>query len=261
MDNIYFPDHFDLSSLFHLKPADYLCENCKALFNIKRYPRKGIDESSYCPVCKVEYVPVLEDQLIEGFKGWEFDEHLKCRNLHIAFTEQELVPHIKNLHFIAQKIKQEDITPLCGLFNLLLAAKKFIHITSYGASHLLIGALKTVAQKVDVRCVISGLEYENTIEEFTVYTSDAPRLKTKIYDRNTHHLDTPHQKVIIIDGLIGFKGSTNLTLSGWRKAEKNLDMLEVITDLKEVVEVNNRYFSPLWANPEITEIKMDGLPF
>jgi DNA-directed RNA polymerase subunit RPC12/RpoP len=254
--NFYVPDRFDLKSLLQFDIANYLCENCRALFNLTVTYEIEAHEPVHCPYCNVKYVPVKS-----GFKSWDLDKYLESEGLRVKFSESELIPHIKNLHLIASKINQGKISPLRGLFQLLLNAKKFIHITSYGISHVLVGALKTVAQQVDVRCIIAGLENQSTFDELMVNTSDAPRLEAKIYDRNTHHLSAPHQKIIIIDGLIGFKGSTNLTLSGWRKAEQNLDMLEVITDINEIVEVNNRYFSPLWANPEKTEIDMWDLPF
>jgi hypothetical protein len=56
-----------------------------------------------------------------------------------------------------------------------------------------------------------------------------------------------HQKLVIIDGLLAFKGSANLTLNGWRKAAKGLDLVEVVTDVNEVTQLHNEYFSPAWG--------------
>ncbi len=67
--------------------------------------------------------------------------------------------------------------------------------------------------------------------------------------------------MIIIDGLLAFKGSANLTLSGWRKAAQGRDVIELVTDLKEVVDLNNRYFSPIWAEFQNTQQITMELPF
>jgi len=57
----------------------------------------------------------------------------------------------------------------------------------------------------------------------------------------------PHQKLVVIDGLLAFKGAANLTLAGWRKAAQGRDVVEVVTDVDEVIDLNNRLFSPIWA--------------
>jgi hypothetical protein len=59
--------------------------------------------------------------------------------------------------------------------------------------------------------------------------------------------DFPHQKLVVIDGMLAFKGSPNLTTSGWRKIDKRLEMVEVVTDVEEVIALHNEYFSPIWA--------------
>ncbi len=51
----------------------------------------------------------------------------------------------------------------------------------------------------------------------------------------------------MIDGLVAFKGSANLTLTGWRKAMKGLDHVEVVTNVTEVIDLHNKLCSPVWA--------------
>ena len=60
-------------------------------------------------------------------------------------------------------------------------------------------------------------------------------------------IEEPHQKLIVIDGLLAFKGSANLTQTAWRSAENNMDVVEIVTDVDEVIKLHNRYFSPIWA--------------
>jgi phosphatidylserine/phosphatidylglycerophosphate/cardiolipin synthase-like enzyme len=58
----------------------------------------------------------------------------------------------------------------------------------------------------------------------------------------------PHQKLIVVDGLVAFKGSTNLTLNGRRKPTRGLDHVEFVTNINEVIDLHNRLFSPVWAS-------------
>ena len=44
-----------------------------------------------------------------------------------------------------------------------------------------------------------------------------------------------------------FKGSANLTTTAWRKAARFYDVVEVVTQIDEVIAYHNRYFSSIWA--------------
>jgi hypothetical protein len=52
--------------------------------------------------------------------------------------------------------------------------------------------------------------------------------------------------------LLAFKGSANLSLSGWRKAAEGRDTVDVVTDIDQVIEINNRLLAPIWA--ELSDI-------
>jgi hypothetical protein len=60
-------------------------------------------------------------------------------------------------------------------------------------------------------------------------------------------MDEPHHKIVIIDGLIAFKGLANLTHTAWRSLSNGMDILEVVTETDEVIKLHNYFFSPLWA--------------
>jgi phosphatidylserine/phosphatidylglycerophosphate/cardiolipin synthase-like enzyme len=94
---------------------------------------------------------------------------------------------------------------------------------------------------------------EGTVSELTNYRDEAPDMHVKIYDPSLTGWDSmPHQKLIVIDGLLAFKGSANFSLAGWRKAAQGRDVVEVVTDVDQVIELNNRLFAPIWA--ELSEI-------
>src|SRR5690348_11915762 len=102
------------------------------------------------------------------------------------------------------------------------------------------------ALHVPVRGIVANAS-PAIVEELKTYAKESPHLETHLYERSDKRLDwdnMPHQKVIIIDGLLAFKGSANLTVDGWRKAAKGLDSVDVVTDVNEVIQLNNRLFSP-----------------
>jgi len=56
----------------------------------------------------------------------------------------------------------------------------------------------------------------------------------------------------------------NLTISGMRRADRGLDVSEVVTNVDEVTKLNNKYFAPVWKNiknPEMTVIEYGEPPF
>jgi phosphatidylserine/phosphatidylglycerophosphate/cardiolipin synthase-like enzyme len=91
--------------------------------------------------------------------------------------------------------------------------------------------------------------------ELTEFPGEAPRLIAKAIPSSQGIYDAPHQKILIIDGLVAFKGSTNLTNAGMRRADRQLDVAEVVTDFQQVTDLNNKYFAPVWrrlTSPEDT---------
>jgi phosphatidylserine/phosphatidylglycerophosphate/cardiolipin synthase-like enzyme len=87
------------------------------------------------------------------------------------------------------------------------------------------------------------------LPELECYKNGAENLKIKAVCASSHKWDKlPHQKLVVIDGLMGFKGSANLTQTAWRKAEIGYDEIEVVTDVEKVINLHNRYFSPVWAD-------------
>ena len=65
---------------------------------------------------------------------------------------------------------------------------------------------------------------------------------------NTHSSEPNHKKLVIIDGLLAFKGSANLSINAWTKASKTSrsEHIEVTSHPEEVAMMNNEHFSPLW---------------
>ncbi|GAH10746.1 unnamed protein product, partial [marine sediment metagenome] len=53
-----------------------------------------------------------------------------------------------------------------------------------------------------------------------------------------------HQKLIVVDGSIAFKGSANATLDGWTKQG---NLIEFVTDRQEIQRLNHLYFAKYLA--------------
>ncbi|NDJ61149.1 MAG: hypothetical protein GYB67_08490, partial [Chloroflexi bacterium] len=98
---------------------------------------------------------------------------------------------------------------------------------------------------VAVRGIVSGVRNDAMHRELTAYGEEAPQLNIRIYQNDAQSF--PHQKIIVIDGLMAFKGSANLTDFGWRKAAQGREVIEPVTDVAEVLDLHNRFFSPTWA--------------
>lgn len=228
---------FDIDSLLRFTPPDYLCERCMALIG---------SSSPRCPVCGVQYI-ATEDYP-------DTREYLTSRGLHVQYDD--LIGHSQALAQIARQARETlarpspQYPPLRALLEALMSARHFIHFTTYGVSALLLGAIKMAALRVDVRGVVSGIRHDSMYRELTDYGGESPRLNVRLFQSDAQYF--PHQKIIVIDGLMAFKGSANLTDFGWRKAAQGREVIEVVTDVAEVVSLNNRFFSPVWAAFEPT---------
>jgi hypothetical protein len=230
---------FDIDTLLRYTPPEYVCERCYALLHALP------DTDTYrCPVCTVMYVPTDEFPSAGAY--------LSARGL--ALRYDDAIAHGQRLALLARRARAAfsaqttDYPPMRALMEALTLAKHCVHFTTFGISAIMLGAVKLAAQRVAVRGIISGIKRDEMYRELTTYADDSPLLQTRVFGQNSQWF--PHQKLIVIDGMLAFKGSANLTDIGWRKAAQGQEVIEVITDLREVVELNNRYFSPVWIGFE-----------
>lgn len=241
---------FDIESLLSFTPPRCLCLNCLALW--MQNPRMT-QARAVCPVCGAHYVPGGK------YTRWDVVEYLA--DLGFAITFDDLIGHSRALALIARNLRMdtEGITvypPMRALLRAILNAKRFIHFTSIGLSPVVLGALKLAAQTVDVRGVVSGVR-EPMARELTAYKDEAPNLEIRLFDYPAEPEDwerIPHQKITVIDGLLAFKGSADLTVSAWRRAAEGRDIIEAVTDVHQVTELHNRFFSPIWT--EFSDVRI-----
>jgi phosphatidylserine/phosphatidylglycerophosphate/cardiolipin synthase-like enzyme len=264
------PQSFDIDSLLRFNPPQYMCKKCYALLtNLSVNFTRKWESKVTCPICGIQYCSTQRDPL-SIYNSYLFNNGQK-----LQFND--LIGHSRKLASIAQRARDSlkpqtngrspgpSYPPMRALLDALINAEKFAHFTTYGISDMILGALKLTAQRVVVRGIISDAD-ERLVGELTNYRTEAPDMYTIVYERGSWSgglSPSPHQKIVVVDGLLAFKGSANLTLSGLRKAAQGRDTFEIVTDVKEVVDLHNRFFSPIWAeHSTLEQINMDEfLPF
>ena len=250
---------FNLQTLYNFRPARYMCEKCFGLLVDPPKATQKTGPNPVCPVCGVEY------EATDEYPRYLAGSYLESRGFSLAFGN--LLQHCMNLAQAAVPSPWErNRLPMRTLLEALCKAEKFVHFVSYGMSEFFYGALKLVAQRVTVRGILANAN-ERDLEEFDgPLKMEAPQGQLEVirYLRGEEWEDFPHQKLIVVDGLLAFKGSANLTTNGWRKAARARENVEVVTKVNEVIQLHNTLFAPIWAArtaPQQERIKMSSLPF
>jgi phosphatidylserine/phosphatidylglycerophosphate/cardiolipin synthase-like enzyme len=236
---------YDITSILDFKPPKYLCQQCRGLlFNLQFDILEG---RTSCPVCKVQYR--TNENARPRFTYLQAQNYLAKEHLAVRFDD--VTAHSKRLAELIVTSRADRYAKAWPTMRLLLTmlseAKSFVHFATYGISHQLLGALKLTSMRVPVCGWASNVD-PTTRMELTEWPDETPNLKAKAINSEYWRQGLPHQKLVVIDGLIAFKGSANLTTQGLRKVDHAFDMNEVVTDLSEVRRLNNTLFSNVWAN-------------
>lgn len=231
----------DILRLLNFEQPLAQCQKCLAILpGLSRNHKRQI----YCPHCGVEYI------VNSNFPTELVRSHFRKQHLYINDIEN-IFEHCQKLASIADCIQQNtpNYPPMRGLLAAQNQAQRFIHFTTYGISHQFLGACKSIAQRILVRGIVSvPSDQDSLLPELENYKNEAPNLEIKTVRASSCNWGKlPHQKLIVIDGLLAFKGSANLTLTAWRKAQSGYEEIEVVTDVAKVINLHNRYFSPIWA--------------
>jgi hypothetical protein len=248
---------FDITSILDFNPPSRICPACRGLIHDVKYePAKddpwGLGGQHSCPVCEIEFVgDIDETEPSDPYAGKSVRQHFKDSGW--VIDHSELIPHATALAKVVRQSRGQGNTffstkpwpTMRTLFEVISQAKYFVHFTTWGISHQLIGALKMASMRVPVYGFASSIE-AHARAELTEFPDETPNLEAKVIPSSDSIYDAPHQKIIVIDGLVAFKGSTNLTNAGARRADRGLDVSELVTDSVEVTKLNNRYFAPVW---------------
>lgn len=245
----------DIRTILALRPNRYLCWRCRGLLDQLNCDIGARRVS--CPVCKAEYMDSLDAEWRGYRPAHDFLEAQRCE---VKFNDLE--EHIRRLARIAVQADRSvsarlrAINPpfpaMRTILSALAEAQSFVHFATYGISHQLIGALKLTSFRVPVYGWASNVD-NNTRSELTEFGRETPNFNAKAIGSSKWMESLPHQKLLIIDGLLAFTGSTNLTNHGLRNADAGLDISTVVTDISAVRDLNNKYFANIWS-------KVGGFP-
>jgi hypothetical protein len=250
---IYHVPGFDITSILDFNPPRYICPACRGLMrSIKSdYRQKPTDHS--CSVCEVKY-----DVEIDGGddptwdRAWTVSTHDYFKRNGLLLDHADLLSHATKLAEVVResrgagpRLRRDPWPTMRTFFEVVSRARYFVHFASWGMSHQLVGALKMASMRVPVYGFASNVD-AGTRAELTEYPTEAPGLIAKVIPTEQNIYDAPHQKLLIVDGLVAFKGSANLTNAGLRRADRGLDLSETVTDYAKVTELNNKYFAPVW---------------
>src|SRR4051812_14079508 len=122
---------YDIESFLDFPEPKYMCAKCCAL-NCPNLPGAIGQEPIVCPVCRVEYVPT------ESFPRYRLDNYLG------VFRFSELDYHRKYLARLGRVLRNRGTgaAPLAALYRVFQLAQEFVHFTTFGISHQIMGALK-----------------------------------------------------------------------------------------------------------------------
>lgn len=240
---------FDIKNILELDiaPFHYRCVKCLAFLdkNIGHWatlkPKPWLIK---CPTCDFHYN-------IGGVEGVTINELVNYMKIvgH-KYEYEDFYSHCARLAEIAKKIDDEKIRKKDIYFAALAEARHFVHFMTWGnVAEVFQAAYKIISLKgVDV----SGITAAGTVRRVfrdtkKLQIKDIP--KTEGSNGDSHRgTDIPHQKLTIIDGLLMFKGSANLTKDAWDAADKGGDVVEIETNIDEIAKFNNKYFSPWWGS-------------
>jgi PLD-like domain len=228
----------------------FLCPRCRAILG---NPVESDDQGvATCQTCRSRFIPDPSCDYCNGKPPGQrpcLEVEAFLREWWSAVEIPDVLCHYGLLLEASKQVTREvDYmgNVLTGLFQSLAEAKGFVHFTSWGISHLMLGALKLLSeQNVSVNGIVSGA-HPSVIEEVTRSPFEESILMNIVVFPREDSRRMPHQKLLVIDGLLAFKGSANLTTAGWRKADEQREMIEVVTDPAEIAKLHNRYFSTAW---------------
>jgi len=124
-------------------------------------------------------------------------------------------------------------------------ARHFVHVITWGLSWEFIGMLALLSHRVSVRAVVSACEEKRAqqlLEAQAYGGEDFEVIPLCQGDLSSH----PHQKLIVIDGIMAISGSANFTIPSWREVDNGHEHVLIETRPEHFWELNKTLFSPVW---------------
>ncbi|WP_333602447.1 phospholipase D-like domain-containing protein [Atlantibacter hermannii] len=222
-------DISSIQSIHELHVPSAICTNCRL-----------IHEDSYTTICSVCGMNTLT----------ELNKNKS------NFNSSNIYNYLKNyLEIHSVKKRYFSIEPV--LEKLLMNAKMYVHFCTYTIDKLVLDMLERVAS--------NGVQVAGVVGLSSKILPNIERLNNKFpgvckiipWESATENkYNLPHQKFIIIDGMICFAGSMNLTKDGFSKLDQNppFELFLPVTNIDDIVAINNEYLTPLFVPEKANDI-------
>lgn len=245
--------NIDSLDMARFKTYEYKCFACGAYWYNEDEIEERTDFSKDtidCPICS-EKTFIKGWYELEGVYGGHSLDEVRSLTYHAKYYLDD---------------RPSSYQPLQVLMETIKNAKDFIHFVTWGIDPFLLGIMLTVAPRCYVWGIASNAS-ENMVEMIDTWINKlhwhrfdrGKSFKIAALPRKPGDFDAPHQKLIIIDGLIAFRG-TNLTSNSWKKAAEGKDDFQIISNLEEIRQLNNKSFSPLWREHRPDEPRVPNAP-
>jgi phosphatidylserine/phosphatidylglycerophosphate/cardiolipin synthase-like enzyme len=231
---------FDVCNLLDFSTSGSLCAKCLAIDSID-YATGPPSRPGFCSVCGLRYVAT------DDYAPWEVETYLEReRGLWIEFDDP--IAHGKAIAESVRYLRRRDRSrsDIRILFDLLQLAKKFVHFMTFTIDPMVVGALKLLSQNVPVRGIV-GKAADWPYTELVDHHDEFPKLSCHAFRDDGNSRQVPHQKLIVIDGLVAIDGSPNLGFDAWRNISGTNERIDIVTEIEKIRRLHNDNFSVLWA--------------
>jgi hypothetical protein len=137
--------------------------------------------------------------------------------------------------------------PLNYLIKALNKAKYFIHVVTESIDGFFLGmlAMKHFEHDIEIRVIVWHPQriyhdLKRLMDHSTILKGYEHRERPFARGILVATVSQVHQKLIIIDGCIAFKGSANATLDGWTRRG---ELIEFVIDPLDLRQLNKYYFA------------------
>lgn len=235
--------HLDLAGLAAFDPSLLICPNCRAMHN----PRNAISDQHPvwdCPLCG-RTLGTPGPQTIRALRESGHLHHDELR--HSPERWSTFLRRLDMIGSVAGELAQGRLIELKTLLGLFELAETCIHIVTHGLiSTPILNHLHTLATRVQVFAVISHMSRKAINTHGSALRHSYPQINAALLGTERGSRRMPHQKLIVIDGLMALSGSLNLTVAAWERAGLGLEIIHIHSAPSEAITLNNRFFAPIW---------------
>lgn len=234
----------DLISLASFHPEQTICPNCRASYQ-RAWDLIGGDKFFTCRICTHRLGRLSSHGQL--FLELQQRGYILAERLAPTWDSQEhFLSHLNGLGRIAQSIEERGVKGVETLEKLLGHARLYVHFLTYGAvSAPILRLLVHTSRRIPIVGVIAN----SSKRRRETQREAIPRstlLNLRVVGAEDSLVQMPHGKLLIIDGMLAITGSLNLSVVGWERARRGLEIVHVLSVPDEVIALNNRFFAPAW---------------